>query len=530
MVNILLPALLASLDDAAAPPVRVCVPVCVRRASELPEAVERASQVADMVEVRLDCLDAEELGAARAQLGALLAARTRPFILTLRPAPEGGRRALDDDERRRFRRRLTFEHEGRTHAPDFADIELNFGDERQIDEVSKTCGVILSHHDFAGVPADLEQLYERMAETRAHIIKIAVLARDAVDCLPVVRLLERARREGRALIAVAMGEGGLWTRVMSPAHGSFLTYAALDREQATAPGQLTADALVGLYRVRSITSRTQVTGLVGSPVSHSLSPHMHNAAFAAQARDAVYLPFEVRDAGAFLRRMVSPRTRELKWNVRGLSVTAPHKSAVLAHLDWVEPKARKIGAVNTVVVEEWGELRGYNTDADASLAPLEGIVEFKGARVAVLGAGGAARALLWALARRGAEATVYARKLESAREVCDEFGARAASLAGASFSGFDAIVNATPLGTRGRLEGETPAHAAQLAGARVVYDLVYNPRITRFMREGREAGCRAVGGLAMLVAQAAAQYKLWTGEDAPLEVMREAAERVLAAD
>ncbi|HEV2705903.1 MAG TPA: shikimate dehydrogenase, partial [Pyrinomonadaceae bacterium] len=370
---------------------------------------------------------------------------------------------------------------------------------------------------------------ERMAASRAHVIKIAVLARDAVECLPVMRLLERARREGRALVALAMGEAGMWTRVVGPAHGSFLTYAAPDEEHATAPGQLTADALVGLYRVRSINPRTQVTGIVGSPVSHSLSPHMHNAAFAAHGTDAVYLPFEVRDAGAFLRRMVSPRTRELEWNVRGLSVTAPHKSAVLAHLDRVEPKALKIGAVNTIVVEEWGELRGYNTDAEASLAPLDGLVELKGAQVAVVGAGGAARAVLWALRQRGAEATVYARRVERAREVAEEFGASAAPLTGASFARFDVVINATPLGTRGRLEGETPAHAAQLAGARLVYDLVYNPRATRFMREGREAGCRVVGGLAMLVAQAAAQFKLWTGADAPLEVMRRAAERVLTA-
>ncbi|HEV2706229.1 MAG TPA: type I 3-dehydroquinate dehydratase, partial [Pyrinomonadaceae bacterium] len=154
MIDILIPAMLAAQPPA--PPVRVCVPVCVRRASELADAVARAAQAGDIVELRLDCLDEGERAAARAQLGALLAARTRPFILTFRPDTEGGHSALRDDERRSFRRRLTFEHEGETHAPDFADIELDFDDERQIDEVSKTCGVLLSHHDFAGVPEDLE--------------------------------------------------------------------------------------------------------------------------------------------------------------------------------------------------------------------------------------------------------------------------------------------------------------------------------------------------------------------------------------
>jgi len=196
----------------------------------------------------------------------------------------------------------------------------------------------------------------------------------------------------------------------------------------------------------------------------------------------------------------------------------------LAQLDWVEPKASEIGAVNTVVVEG-DELRGYNTDAEAALTPLSGLVEPDGARVAVIGAGGAARALLWALHGRGAHSTVFARDTQRARATAEDFGARVAALDGASFDGFDLVVNTTPLGTRGAREDETPATAAALRGARVAYDLVYNPALTRFLREARAAGCETVGGLPMLVAQAAEQFKLWTGADAPLEVMREAAER-----
>jgi shikimate dehydrogenase len=241
--------------------------------------------------------------------------------------------------------------------------------------------------------------------------------------------------------------------------------------------------------------------------------------------DAVYIPFEVADVDEFARRMVRPGSREFEWNLRGFSVTAPHKTAIMRHLDWAEPSAREIGAVNTVVVEGT-ELHGYNTDAAASLVPLLARCALRGARVAVLGAGGAARALLWSLREQGAQATVYARDAVRARATAESFGARLLPLDGARFEGFDAVVNTTTLGTRGVGEQATPATAGQLSGARVAYDLVYNPAETRFMREAREAGCDSVGGLPMLVAQAAAQFKLWTGEDAPLDVMRAAAEVV----
>jgi 3-dehydroquinate dehydratase/shikimate dehydrogenase len=321
-----------------------------------------------------------------------------------------------------------------------------------------------------------------------------------------------------------MGEAGLLTRVLFPARGAFMTYAAADELSATAPGQTSAADMRGLYRFDRLGPATRVCGLLGSPVAHSLSPRIHDAAFFALGLDAVYVPFEARDARAFLRRMAHPRTRELDWNLRGLSVTAPHKSTVIGALDSVEETAREIGAVNTILIEG-EELRGYNTDAVAALAPLAGLIELRGARAAVLGAGGAARALLWALRRAGATPTVFARDPARASAVARKFGARSGELSGARFGGFDLVVNATPLGTRGALEPETAATAEQLRGARAAYDLVYNPADTRFMREARAANCPVVvGGLPMLVAQAAAQFELWARKPAPLEAMRRAAE------
>src|SRR5215210_7888259 len=168
--------------------------------------------------------------------------------------------------------------------------------------------IICSHHDFAGGGSNPEQLYQMMKMTPARIIKIAVRAGDATDCLPVFNLIERARLEGQEVIAVAMGEAGIATRILAPSYGSLLTYGALDKAHATAAGQSTAEELRELYRVQSITKETTVSGIMGSPVSHSVSPHIHNAALAASGANSVYIPFEVPDAGSFLRRMIHPRS------------------------------------------------------------------------------------------------------------------------------------------------------------------------------------------------------------------------------
>nr|MBA3239669.1 type I 3-dehydroquinate dehydratase [Acidobacteriota bacterium] len=405
---------------------RVCVPVCVRRADELREALTRAAEFADIVELRLDCLDEPQLEAALLELSALRTSYKQRFIYTLRPAGQGGARALGCEVRADFwmnrfqRARVTFREDR-----DVVDLELDLLESasgpRLLDVFGRS-GIICSQHDFAGVPAGLERIYERMAETTAAILKIAVRAGEATDCLAVFRLLERARREGRALIAVAMDEAGIMTRILGPARGSFLTYGALDAAHATAPGQIDARDLRELYRVQALDERTQLMGVVGRPVTHSLSPQIHNAAFDALGLDAVYVPFDVGDVGAFMRRMAHPRTRELGWNLRGLSVTAPHKSAVMEYLDRIEPTAREIGAVNTIVVEG-DELHGSNTDAAASIRPLAGVVELRDARAALIGAGGAARALLWSLRASGARTTVFARDAVRAQVLAEKFGA-----------------------------------------------------------------------------------------------------------
>jgi 3-dehydroquinate dehydratase/shikimate dehydrogenase len=510
---------------------RICVPVCEQRAGELAQRVADAAGIAELIELRFDCLPSVELNMALRHLDELQRVSLRPLILTLRPAEQGGGREIDTLNRLAFwvnNFLYNDQYEG------FADIEcdLLLMIQQSEDERWKKLDwtrVICSHHDFTGMPGVLEKTYERMALTPARVFKIAVLADDVTDCIPVFHLLERARREGRELVAIAMGPHGVATRILGPSRGAFLTYGPLDDALATAPGQMSATALNDLYRIRRINEETEIMGLMGAPVAHSVSPQMHNAAFAARRLNAVYIPFEVREAEAFIRRMVHPRTRELDWRLRGLSVTAPHKSAVMELLDYLEPPAREIGSVNTIVVEE-DRLVGYNTDAEAFLSPLKNRNDqLRGARCALIGAGGAARSILWALRKEGAAVTTYARNVDAARPLAERFGADCASLENARFSGFDLVINATPLGTRGQHENETPVTAAQLQGARCAYDLVYNPPETPFMREARAAGCEIIGGLMMLVTQAAAQFKLWSGVDAPLDVIGEAAARALAS-
>jgi 3-dehydroquinate dehydratase/shikimate dehydrogenase len=504
---------------------KICVPVCVRHPDEMRDAIAAAARVGDIVELRADCL--VDPHAAVSFLHESAHVIERPLIVTTRSPEQEGRAEVDYQTRRGFWSALDHSNAGY-----FIDLELDMVQDFASLESAKLpvdwSRVICSHHDFMRVPEDLEKIFELMAATPAGIIKIAVQTDDALDCLSIFKLLERSQAERRQLIAIGMGDAGVMTRILGPSRGSFLTYASLDGDSGNAPGQLTAQELRELYRIDHIDPDTQVFGIMGQPVGHSLSPRIHNAAFAAGNLNAVYLPLEVRDALQFIRRMVHPKTRELDWKLGGLSVTAPHKSTVMQTLDWIEPAAKEIGAVNTIVARD-DQLRGYNTDAAGFISSLRnGFGSLKGAQCAIIGAGGAARACSWALSGQGAAVTILARDNKKAQSFADRFGAKYRELIGAAYDGFDIVVNATPLGTRGQLENETPATAAQLSEVRLVYDLVYNPIETRFIREARAAGCEVLSGIEMLLAQAIEQFKLWTGRDPGIEVMRTAALRRLS--
>ena len=279
---------------------------------------------------------------------------------------------------------------------------------------------------------------------------------------------------------------------------------------------------------------TAVVGLIGWPVRHSVSPALHNAAFAALGLNWAYVPLPVAPerVGEALRGL-----RAL--GLRGANVTVPHKQAVMPFLDALSDAARTIGAVNTIVVEDDGRLVGDNTDARGFAADLAAHgVEAAGRTVAVVGAGGAARAVLYALLHGGAaQVTVLNRNLERAAALIAQFAADThnSTLVACAFpdgiraaATADLVINCTSLGMSPNIEGLPWDAGVQFWPGQVVYDLVYNPAQTRLLQLATAQCAQAVGGLGMLVWQGALAFQLWTDEEAPVAVMRAAAEKQLA--
>ncbi|MGH0032994.1 MAG: shikimate dehydrogenase [Myxococcota bacterium] len=266
-----------------------------------------------------------------------------------------------------------------------------------------------------------------------------------------------------------------------------------------------------------ITPTTALCGIVLHPAGHTRSPAMHNAAFQALAIDAVYLAFDVPPDG-----LAGAVEGVRRLGVRQLSVSLPHKQAVMEHLDEVDPVARRIGAVNTVV-RRGDALVGSNTDWTGALRALERETKLEGARAVVLGAGGTARALVHGLLDRGARVRVLNRTPEKARALCDALGADSAGgLGDLRDAPYDVLVNTTSVGLG---EDVSPVAAADLRADAVVMDAVYEPERTRLLRDARAAGARTVGGKWMLVHQAALQLETWSGQSAPVELMAEAFDR-----
>jgi len=492
----------------------ICAPITEARAADFLAALDEAQRIADAIELRLDYLNDEDRARVLAELPARLAGVTKPLIFTFRPREQGGRRDLSLADRQTFWRSLP---QALISAMAYADFELDLVASLVASSPIPWKKVICSYHNFDETPANLAEIRDRIARTPAAVIKITTQATRITDCLRIFELLEGSPKP---IIALAMGVPGLATRVLALSRGALLTFGALRRGAESASGQPTVAELRDRYHVKQLSRASEIFGVIGDSVGHSRSPLMHNAAFAALGRDAVYLPFEVKDVGEFVRDFVRPATRKIDWRLRGLSVTIPHKLAIMPQLDVIDPTAQRIGAVNTVVVEG-NELRGYNTDVIGAMKPLDELIAVRDARVAVLGAGGAARAVCYGLSERSAQVTIYARDLVKAQRLADEFKAQAAQLEDFD-SGAEVVINCTPLGMQGRSVEASAAKSEQLGGVKLVYDLVYNPIETVLLKEARAAGCQTLGGLAMLVAQAAEQFRLWTGEEAPTELMWQA--------
>ena len=348
-----------------------------------------------------------------------------------------------------------------------------------------------------------------MRATGAAIVKIAVMARSLSDNL---RLLQIERSGNTVLIG--MGAPGIATRVLAAHFHSCWSYAG----DGHAPGQIDASRMLDEFRFRQLSDRTDIYGVVGSPLTHSLSPAMHNAAFRAAGADAVYLPLVASSAEDFMMFATA-------LGVKGASITIPYKVDFFERAADVDALGRKVGAVNTYR-SDGARWEARNTDVSGFLAPLAGRISLRGARAAILGTGGAARAVAVALESAGSEVTVYGRSKSKADSVA-RIVRGTGSVLPVSPNSWDLLVNTTPLGMYPNVE-ETPFEGP--FDGRIVYDLVYNPAATRFLRDAAAAGCETIGGLDMLVAQAEDQSQWWLGRRPPAGLMREAALKRLAGD
>jgi 3-dehydroquinate dehydratase/shikimate dehydrogenase len=367
--------------------------------------------------------------------------------------------------------------------------------------------VVLSFHDFRAT-SKLEETLAKMSTLPADFYKIAGTARTLYDNISLLSFLEK-HRDQHSLIGLCMGEQGIISRVLGVRSGSVFTFGALNADDKTAPGQVTAQDLRSTYRIDQVDAATRVYGVVGDPISHSLSPAIMNAALRRENVNGVFLALNAKSL-----KDVLACVREIP--IHGLSVTMPYKEAILPYLDNTDPHTSKIGACNTVVRSQEGKLYGFNTDTSGVVRPLEQRMPLSDARVLVLGAGGAARAAVFGLKERGAQVFIMNRSAAAAQKLARQAKARTIKRPDLKKLDFDVIINATPVGMGNTRE--SPLNADEIK-ARIVFDMVYDPAETRLLQLAKERGAEIIHGAEMFVHQAARQFEIWTGKPAPREDM-----------
>ena len=469
--------------------------------------VRRCHNLVDMVELRVDLLHPSQWpGIARFPLECPL-----PALCTVRRRPDGGSWRAPETTRRR----LLQEAAGAGYR--YLDLEADLPT-GAVALPRRGPRVIRSLHDLNGTPANLETLLRGLARSAREIPKLAVTPHGVGD---LARIVTAARAVPAPRIVLGMGDYGLPSRLLAARVGSWLTFTSATSGglRSAAPGQLDPLTMQRRYRFRSLGADTPVFGIVGNPVAHSRSPEVHNRGLAVAGIAGVYVPFRVDVVAEFLRLAPS-------LGVRGLSVTIPHKETVMALLARTDPSVRGAGACNTLVWEQGG-WTGYNTDIAGFLAPLQpALAAGRVRRATVVGAGGGARAVVWALRGAGVEVLVVNRNLQRAQHLAAEMGAAAIALSAGDLAAqvarhSDLIVQATSVGMHAgaadaaRGAAHDPIAAVPLAGHETVYDIVYTPPNTPLIQRAREAGCQVVTGGEMLLGQAYEQFRLFTGIEYP---------------
>jgi 3-dehydroquinate dehydratase / shikimate dehydrogenase len=385
------------------------------------------------------------------------------------------------------------------------------------DRLRRSSNLILSFHDFRGTKK-LEETFAKMRQYPADFFKLVTTANSLYDNVVMMKFLEKYSHQ-HSLVAFCMGEQGVISRLLCVRAGSQFTFASAMPGEETGPGQIAARTLRETYRIDQVDAATRVYGVVGDPVSHSLSPVMLNTAFRRENVNAVYLALHAKSLDD-----VMACVRDIP--ISGLSVTMPYKEEILKHLFKTDPLTTKIGACNTVVRGQDGKLFGFNTDVAGVVRPLETRLRLQDAKILVLGAGGSARAAVFGLKERGAEVYILNRTPGPAQNLAKQARAKAINRTMLKKLEFDVIINATPVGMDGNRE-PSPIPEQDFK-ARYFFEMVYSPAETKMVKLARAKGMHVILGSEMFVQQGARQFETWSGKPAPAAEMQRVVEYALA--
>ena len=460
-------------------------------------------QGAKLVELRLDFVNRP------VNIRRLLADRPGPVVVSCRRPEDGGKWAGTEEQRMLLLRTAIAE------GVEYVDLEVDVAP--SVPRFGKTQRIV-SFHNFRKMPDDLEALHARLVGCDADIVKIAAMANHPGDN---VRILNLVRKAKVPTIGLAMGDIGVPTRILAGKFGTPFSYATFRLDRTMAPGQLSYDDMSQIYRYEQINADTEVYGVVGDPIGHSLSPMIHNASFAHLGMNRVYIPFRVprEDLAQFLDEAEA-------LGIRGLSVTIPHKEETVKKLTAADIAVRGIGAANTVVFSGLAR-NGYNTDYHAAMSSLEDAMNvsptaetpFAGKTALVMGCGGAGMAITYGLVRRGAHVLLSDIAARRSEQMAKRFGCVAIDWADRHKAKADILVNCTPVGMHPNVD-ETPFEKHYLHPSTLVFDVVYNPENTLLIKDARSRACTVVTGVEMFVRQACLQFKLFTGQEGPGALMR----------
>lgn len=459
-------------------------------------ALKANKDYVDICELRLDLLSPAEVQKA----GSFPSMVDIPVILTLRRVSDGGKCTLQEKARRSLLMD-TLKCGGFSYVDIEDDVKKS-----DVEECAHELGVkvIRSFHDFTGVPADIFSRVHSLA-SRGDLAKIAVTPHSIADVITLFRINEELKSVPK--IIIGMGEWGVATRILYKKMGSILTFGS--NGTPVAPGMVSAKDLKLLYRADQLNDNTGIYGIVGNPVMHSLSPQIHNPGFHSIHYNAVYVPFLADSIRSFLTLAEFLR-------MRGFSVTVPFKVEVVKYLGNITREVKQIGSCNTVVrvPNMW---KGTNTDFYGFIHPIEKEIDDGKIKSAlVLGAGGAAKAIVWALKMRNVRVTILNRTKSKADEMARLYGVSSDSLENISlYEGkVDLVVQATSMGLHPN-EDVNPAEGFHFSGNEIAYDIVYSPKYTKFLLAAEKAGCTLKFGWDMLMEQGKLQFESFTGYHYP---------------